>query len=134
MFKILKHFSKKDIASALFAVLLIACQVGLELKMPDYMSEITKLVQAEGSEMSDILLNGGMMLLCALGALIASCIVGYFISKLASRLSMNLRSELFHKVEDMDMEDVTEFSTSSLITRTTKDVMQIQMFVSMGAQ
>ena len=134
MFNILKHFSKKDIVSALFAVLLIACQVGLELKMPDYMSEITKLVQTEGSEMSDILLNGSMMLLCALGALIASCIVGYFISKLASRLSMNLRSELFHKVEDMDMEDVTEFSTSSLITRTTNDVMQIQMFVSMGAQ
>ena len=134
MFKILKHFSKKDIASALLAVLLIACQVGLELKMPDYMSEITKLVQAEGSEMSDILLNGGMMLLCALGALIASCTVGYFISKLATRLSMNLRLELFHKVEDMDMEDVTEFSTSSLITRTTNDVMQIQMFVSMGAQ
>ena len=63
MFKILKHFSKKDIASALLAVLLIACQVGLELKMPDYMSEITKLVQAEGSEMSDILLNGGMIAL-----------------------------------------------------------------------
>lgn len=134
MFKILKHFSKKDIAVALLAVLLIACQVGLELKMPDYMSEITRLVQTEGSDMSEILQNGGMMLLCALGALIASFFVGYFVSKLASRLSMNIREKLFHKVEYLDMEDINTFSTSSLITRTTNDVMQIQMFISMGTQ
>lgn len=134
MFKILKHFSKRDIAVALLAVLLIACQVGLELKMPDYMSEITRLVQTEGSDMSEILQNGGMMLLCAFGALIASFFVGYFVSKLASRLSMNIREKLFHKVEYLDMEDINTFSTSSLITRTTNDVMQIQMFISMGTQ
>lgn len=134
MFKILKHLSKKDVATAMLAIILIACQVGLELKMPDYMSTITRLVQTEGSEMSEILQNGSMMLLCALGSLISAIFVGYFISKIASRLSMNIRKHLFYKVEEMDMEDVTNFSTSSLITRTTNDVMQIQMFISMGAQ
>ncbi len=134
MFKILRNFSKKDTLLLVIAVSLIACQVGLELTMPDYMSAITRLVQTEGSDMNEILQNGGMMLLCALGALISSILVGYFVSMLASKLSMRIRERLFRKVEDMDMEDVNNFSTSSLITRTTNDVMQIQMFISMGAQ
>lgn len=134
MFKILRNFSKKDILLLVVAISLIACQVGLELKMPDYMSAITRLVQTEGSDMNEILRNGGMMLLCALGALISSIFVGYFVSMLASKLSMRIREHLFRKVVSLDMEDINNFSTSSLITRTTNDVTQIQSFISMGAQ
>lgn len=100
--------------------------------MPDYMSEITILVQSEGSEMVDILRNGGFMLLCALGAFLANAISGYFISVVAASFSMRTRKVLFDKVEDLSINEVKGFSTSSLITRTTNDITQIQMLLSMG--
>ena len=102
--------------------------------MPDYMSKITVLVQTEGSQMSEIVQNGAYMLACALGSLLSSIIVGYFISKIAATFSMNTRKKLFTKVEDLAMNEVKKFSTSSLITRTTNDITQIQMFVAMGLQ
>ncbi len=132
MFKLFKNFSKKDVLSLLLIVVFIATQVVLELTMPDYMSAITRLVQTEGSEMSEILRNGAMMLLCAFGALLASIIAGFITSKLAASFSKKLRSKLFRKIEALDLNEIKTFSTSSLITRTTNDIGQIQMFISMG--
>ena len=134
MFKLLKNLGKKEWILALICLVLIVGQVWLELKMPDYMSKITVLVQTEGSQMSEIVQNGAYMLACALGSLLSSIIVGYFISKIAATFSMNTRKKLFTKVEDLAMNEVKKFSTSSLITRTTNDITQIQMFVAMGLQ
>ena len=134
MFKLLKNLGKKEWLLALICLVLIVGQVWLELKMPDYMSKITVLVQTEGSQMSEIVQNGAYMLACALGSLLSSIIVGYFISKIAATFSMNTRKKLFTKVEDLAMNEVKKFSTSSLITRTTNDITQIQMFVAMGLQ
>jgi len=102
--------------------------------MPDYMSEITKLVQTEGSEMADILKNGGFMLLCALGSLTAAIIVGYFVSHLSSSFSMKVRKKLFTKVENLSTHEVKQFKTDSLITRTTNDITQVEMLIGMGLQ
>ena len=134
MFKLLKNLGKKEWLLALICLVLIVGQVWLELKMPDYMSKITVLVQTEGSQMSEIVQNGAYMLACALGSLLSSIIVGYFISKIAATFSMNTRKKIFTKVEDLAMNEVKKFSTSSLITRTTNDITQIQMFVAMGLQ
>ena len=98
------------------------------------MSNITVLVQTPNSEIKDILINGGYMLLCALGSLILSILVGYLAATISAGLAKELRKSLFHKVEDMSMDDVKSFKASSLITRTTNDVTQIQMFISMGLQ
>ncbi len=125
---------RKDIALWLLAALLIWAQVWLELKMPDYMSDITRMVQTEGSEMSDILHSGGLMLLCAFGSLVSAIIVGYIISRVSASFSMRVRKKLFDKVEELSMNEVGKFSTSSLITRSTNDITQIQMLVSMGGQ
>ena len=134
MFKLLKNLGKKEWILALICLVLIVGQVWLELKMPDYMSKITVLVQTEGRQMSEIVQNGAYMLACALGSLLSSIIVGYFISKIAATFSKNTRKKLFTKVEDLAMNEVKKFSTSSLITRTTNDITQIQMFVAMGLQ
>ena len=134
MLKLLKNFSKKEWLCAIICFILVFSQVWLELKMPDYMSEITKLVQTEGSSMKDILINGGYMLACALGSLIAAIITGYITSKLSSNFAKNIRKKIFKKVEDLSMQEVKQFSTSSLITRTTNDVTQIEMLVAMGLQ
>ena len=134
MLKLLKNFNKKDYLLMLFCFLLIILQVWLELKMPDYMSEITVLVQTEGSKMSDILTNGGYMLLCAFGSLVTAVVVGYFASFLSSTFSKNVRRRLFNKVEDLSMGEVKQFSINSLITRTTNDVTQIEMVIAMGLQ
>lgn len=134
MFKLLKNFKKKEWIIFLVSVILIIGQVWLELKMPDYMSKVTILVQTEGSKMSDILLNGGYMLLCALGSLVGAIIVGYLIAILSAGFSKELRAKLFRKVESMSMSEVKEFSTNSLITRTTNDITQVEMFVGFGLQ
>ncbi len=102
--------------------------------MPDYMQEITVLVQTDGSKMSDILSNGALMLLCAFGSLVFAIIVGYFISWLSATFSKRTRKKLFNKVEDMAMQEVKSFSTSSLITRTTNDITQVEMLIAMGLQ
>ncbi len=134
MIKLFKNFKKRDIGLILLAFLLIVFQVWLDLKMPDYMSTITKLVQTEGSAMSDILKNGAYMLLCALGSLVGAIIVGYLTSNLSASFSMNVRKKLFDKVENLGIHEVKQFSTSSLITRTTNDITQIQMLIAMGLQ
>lgn len=134
MIKLLKNLRKKEIFLILISCVFIFISVDLELKMPDYMATITKLVQTEGSKMKDIVTNGGYMLLCALGSLICSIVVGFLISYIASKFSMNIRSKLFNTVEDLDMEEIKEFSPSSLITRTTNDVSQIEMLLGMGLQ
>ena len=134
MIKLLKNLTKKEVFLILISCGLIFLSVDLELKMPDYMATITKLVQTEGSKMKDIITNGGYMLLCALGSLICSIVVGFLISYIASKFSMNIRSKLFNTVEDLDMEEIKEFSPSSLITRTTNDVSQIEMLLGMGLQ
>ena len=134
MFRIFRNFTKRDCLFLIGGVLLVASQVGLELKMPDFMSEITRLVETPGSDIRDILLNGGLMLLCALGAFFATILAGYCFARASASLSMNVRKKLFNKVEELGMHEVKKFSTSSLITRTTNDITQIQMFVAMGAQ
>lgn len=134
MLKLLKNLTKKDWILALFSIILIIGQVWLELKMPDYMSEITVLVKKEGSQMKDILINGGYMLSCALGSLVLAVIVGYLVSSVAADLSKNTRKKLFDKVLSLDIDEVKNFSTSSLITRSTNDITQVQMIVAMGLQ
>ncbi len=131
---IIKNFNKKDWALILVSVVLIFGQVWLELKMPDYMSQITVLVQTEGSKMSEIIKNGAYMILCALGSLLSAVVVGYLIARLSANFSKDLREKLFSKVESLSMHEIKGFSTSSLITRTTNDVTQIEMFVGMGIQ
>lgn len=134
MIKLLKTLEKKEWLLAIICLILIVGQVWLELKMPDYMSEITMLVQTEGSEMSEILKNGAYMLACALGSLVSAVIVGYLVSNISATFSMNVRKKLFDKVENLAMHEVKQFSTSSLITRTTNDITQIQMLIAMGLQ
>ena len=134
MFKLVKNFTKKDYLLIFISFIFILVQVWLDLKLPDYMSEITKLVQTEGSKMSAILENGGYMLLCAFGSLLSAILVGYISSNVSASFSKTIRKKLFNKVENLGVAEVKNFSTSSLITRTTNDITQIQMFISMGLQ
>ena len=134
MFKLLKRLGRKQIKVVLICFVFIVFQVWLDLKLPDFMSEITRLIETKGSKMSDILVQGGFMLLCALGSLISSFIVGYFAARIAASFSQKIRSEVFNKVEDFGMTEIKQFSTSSLITRTTNDITQVQMLLAMGLQ
>ena len=134
MFKLLKNFKKIDFLYLLIITALIFFQVYLDLKLPDYMSSITVLVKTEGSKMSDILSEGGKMLLCAGGSLLSAIVVSYFTSLVSARYSRNLREKLFKNVESFGMEQMKQFSTGSLITRTTNDITNVQMFISMGMQ
>ena len=134
MFKILKNLNKKQKVLIIFSIILICLQVWLELKMPDYMATITTLVETEGSKMIDIIKNGSMMLLCALGSLTTSILTGYLLAYVTCNFSLNVRKNIFKKVEELSTHDIKEFSTSSLITRTTNDVTQIEMFLGMGLQ
>ncbi len=134
MIKLLKYLGKRQWMFAAICFVLIFGQVWLELKMPDYMSEITVLVQTEGSEMSEIIEKGAYMLGCALASLFDSIIVGYIIANISATFSKTIRKTLFNKVENLAISEVKNFSTSSLITRTTNDITQIQMFIAMGVQ
>lgn len=134
MIKLIKNFGKKEWLLVLVSFILIFLQVWLELKMPDYMAEITRLVQTEGSKMEDILVNGGMMMLCAFGSLIGAIIVGYLVANLTANFSKKIRKKLFSKVESLSMNEIKLFSTSSLITRTTNDITQVEMLIGMGLQ
>ncbi len=134
MLKILKYLKKKDWLYFAVALVFIVCQVKLELTMPEYMSEITMLVQTPGSEMADILYNGGMMLLCALGSLVACVITAVCSARVGSDLAAELRGQLFHKVQSFSMEEIGRFSTASLITRSTNDVTQVLTLIVMGMQ
>ena len=134
MLKLLKGFTKKDWLTILVGIVFIVAQVWLDLKLPDYMSRITVLVQTKGSAMSDIVMQGVYMLLCAFGSLVFAVITGYLMASLSSNFSMTIREKLFKKVENLAIQDIKKFSTSSLITRTTNDVTQIQMLIAMGLQ
>ncbi len=134
MFKIFKNFTKKDVFLIFICILLIVFQVWLDLKLPDYMTAITKFVQTEGSKVTDVLKQGGYMLLCAFGSLASAIFVGYLASMISATFSKNLRKKLFENVESFGMEEIKRFSTSSLITRTTNDITNVQMFISMGLQ
>lgn len=134
MLKLLKYFDKKDWLFVMFSLCFVIVQVWLDLTLPDYMSEITTLIQTKGSQISDIISAGGWMILCALGSLIASFVVGFFAAKLAATLSFRLRESLYNKVSSFSMEEMTHFSISSLITRSTNDVTQVQTLVAMGLQ
>ena len=132
MIKVLKNLDKKSYFLMIISFILIALQVYLELKMPDYMSKITVLVQTEGSKMSQILNYGFKMLLCAFGSLIFSFIVVYLTASISATFSLLTRKKIFNKVCELDFHNVKDFSTSSLITRTTNDITQIEMLISMG--
>ena len=134
MLKLMKNLGKKEYFLAFISIILIVVQVWLELKMPDYMAAITQLVKTEGSAISEILKNGGYMLLCALVSLCSAIFVGYFIANLSSSFSTKLRKNLFSKVEALSFNEVKNFSTSSLITRTTNDITQVEMLIGMGLQ
>lgn len=134
MLRILKHLRWKEWLLVAACVVLIVGQVQLDLALPDYMSEITRLVQTEGSQMSDILLAGGKMLLCALGSMLLTVCTTFFTAQIASRFSARLRGEMYRKVIGFSNEEINRFSTASLITRTTNDISQLQMFFSFGMQ
>ena len=134
MLKLFKNFTKKDLLVILVCVIAMVFQVWIELRLPEYMSEITRLIQTEGSTMKEIFHSGGMMLLCALGSAVSTVIIGYFASGLSASFSRNLRGRLFKKVQKFSTSEIKKFQTSSLITRTTNDVNQIEMLIAMGLQ
>lgn len=134
MLKLFKHFKSREWCMIAACLILVVAQVWLDLRLPDYMTDITRLVQTEGSEMAEVLRAGGKMLLCALGSLGAAVLTGYLASRIAAALSMRVRSQLYHKVQSFSMEEIHGFSTASLITRSTNDITQIQMLVAMGLQ
>lgn len=134
MLKLFKNLTKKEIIGIVIGLLLVIFQVWLELTMPEYMSKITQLVQTEGSLMRDILKQGGMMLLCAFGSLISSVIVCYLAANIASSFATTIRSLIFKHIQEFGTEEIKKFSTSSLITRTTNDVTQVDMIIGMGLQ
>ena len=134
MWKIFRFMHRQDRGYAFLCLLLVAGQVWVDLTMPDYMSDITRLIVTPGSAMADIWIAGGKMLLCALGSAALSVVVGYFAAKLASDFSFTIREQVFHRVTDFGSEEIKRFSTASLITRTTNDITQIQMLVAMGLQ
>lgn len=134
MLKLFKHFKSREWCMIAACLILVVAQVWLDLRLPDYMTDITRLVQTEGSEMAQVLRAGGKMLLCALGSLGTAVLTGFLASRIAAALSMRLRSQLYHRVQSFSMEEIHGFSTASLITRSTNDITQIQMLVAMGLQ
>ena len=134
MLRIFKTLKWKEWIYALFGVGFIVLQVWLDLTMPDYMEEITKLAVSGAASGGEIWKNGALMLGCALGSAISSMLVGYFAARIAATVSFRLRSQVFERVESFSMEEINRFSTASLITRTTNDIQQVQMVISMGLQ
>ncbi|MBK5254335.1 MAG: ABC transporter ATP-binding protein [Peptostreptococcaceae bacterium] len=116
------------------SIVFVVLQVWLDLKLPSYMSEITTSIQTPGSTVNDVLVPGAYMLLCALGSLVSALIVGYFAAVVAAGFSKTLRSKLFDRVNDFSEEEINNFSTASLITRTTNDITQIQVLIAFGLQ
>lgn len=134
MLKLLGKFTKKEWLLAALSVAFVVVQVWLSLTMPDYMREITMLIQTPGSEMPEILSAGGMMLSCALGSLAASVVTAVCAARIGTSFSANVRRLLFAKVQAFSMEEIGHFSTASLITRSTNDVTQVQMLIVLGLQ
>ncbi len=134
MIKLLKRLKPKQWLYIMFSIALIVLQVYLDLKLPDYMASITTIVQTEGSLVKDVLGEGVKMLGCAFGSLLSAVVVSYFVTKVAATFSRDLRKDIFGKVLSFSMEEIKNFSTSSLITRTTNDITQVQMLIAMGMQ
>lgn len=134
MTKLFENMKKEQIGLVCVALVFIVAQVWLDLTMPDYMADITRLVQTDGSTMTEILTAGGKMLLCALGSLAAAAATAVCAAKVATSFAATLREKLFYKVQSFSMEEIGHFSTASLITRSTNDVTQIQMLIAMGLQ
>ena len=134
MIKIFKNFKKKDILYVLCCIVFIVLQVYLDLKLPDYMTDITRLIQTEGSKFNDIIVKGLYMLGCAFGSLISAVVVGYFASIISANFSFNLRSKIFNKVLCFNTGEIKKYNVSSLITRTTNDITQLEMVIAMGLQ
>lgn len=134
MTKLFRYLKKREWAMAAVSLVFIIAQIWLDLRLPEYMSEITILVQTEGSVMSDILSAGGKMLVCALASMLLAIATGFFSAIIAASISRTLQDKLYHKVLSFSSEEVGRFSTASLITRTTNDVSQIQMVFAMGLQ
>lgn len=134
MLKILKYFNPKNVWFIIISTAFIVLQVWLDLKLPDYLAEITKLVQTEGNSLSQVWEPGAYMMMCAIGSLIASFIVVYLVAQSAASLAKRLRGMLFDKVESFSMAEMNKFSTASLITRSTNDITQVQTIVAMGLQ
>jgi ATP-binding cassette subfamily B multidrug efflux pump len=134
MFRLLGYMKKRDWMLFLGSIVFIVGQVWLDLKLPDYMSEITMLVETEGSKMSEVFAAGGWMLLCSLGSMACSVIVVVLAARMASNYGKELRELQYNQVESFSMEEINRFSTASLITRSTNDITQIQMFVAMGLE
>ena len=134
MFKILKKLTGKELRYVGISLIFIITQVYLDLKLPDYMSKVTKLIQEKGTTVSQIFDQGKWMVLCALGSLAAAIVVGYFAARVAAGLSRTLRHDVYHQVSEYSMAEINQFSTASLITRSTNDITQVQMFVAMGLQ
>ena len=134
MFKILKKITGKELRYVGISLIFIVIQVYLDLKLPDYMSKVTKLIQEKGTTVSQIFDEGRWMVLCAFGSLVAAVIVGFFAAKVAAGLSRTLRHDVYHQVSEYSMAEINQFSTASLITRSTNDITQVQMIVAMGLQ
>lgn len=134
MIRIFRYLKVKEWQQFAISLVFIVAQVWLDLKLPDYMSAITKLVQTPGSDPAEIWLQGGFMLLCALGSVASAIVVGFFAARIAATFAQRLRGMLFSKVDSFSMKEVNQFSTASLITRSTNDVTQIQLIVTMGLQ
>ena len=136
MFKLLRYLKKIDYAYVFIILGLIVLQVWLDLKLPEYMSTIITLLQTKGvpNLVNEILINGGYMLACAVGSLLSAILVHFFVSQIGARLSANLRLALYGKIESFSLTEMNKFSTDSLITRTTNDVTQVQMLITMGTQ
>ena len=134
MIKLFRYLKLKEWLFFLISLVFIVVQVFLDLKLPDYMSRITTLVETAGSAMGDVWLAGGMMLLCSLGSLAASITVCFLAARIAASYSKRLRAEMFNKVESFSLEEINEFSTASLITRSTNDVTQVQMLIVISLQ
>ena len=131
---IFKNFNKKDVFMIICCVLLIVFQVYLDLKLPDYMSKITILIQSGTDSIKDILIQGLHMILCAFGSFLSACAVGFFVSNVGASFSRNTRKRIFEKVESFGLSEINKFSTSSLITRTTNDVTQVETLIVIGLQ
>ena len=134
MIKLFKNLRKQEWGLVALALVFIIAQVWLDLTMPDYMADITRMVQTDGSTMNEILTAGGKMLLCALGSLVSAVLTAICAAKIATSFAAIIRSKLFSKVQSFSMEEIGHFSTASLITRSTNDVTQIQMLIAMGLQ
>ena len=134
MVKIFKYLKRNEWLLVLVSIVFIVTQVWLDLKLPDYMAEITTLIQTEGTGTLELVVPGLYMLLCAIGSMVAAIIVGFFAAKIAAGLSMRLRAMVFDKTLSFSMEEINQFSIASLITRSTNDITQIQLIVAMGLQ